>query len=150
MSVRVYQIALHAAPERPLPREITALGGISYERLLVAPGELPSFGLSFEEALERFSQLPLASVEPDGAVFCRSSPGSRIDWQLEGVFYDRAGSLLYATFTGNAAWEELLPVFAALRTPPSGLLFQLLQQGIFLDAGEFRRWLTAAAAPFPA
>ena len=97
-----------------------------------------SLNVSFEDAAEKLQKLPRMFLEPDGSFVWVSAQNGE-QWQVDGVLYDRHGRLMFVDLKGECTAEGLEAILAALGSPPTPLMFQLVQQAIFLDDGEFRR-----------
>lgn len=83
----------------------------SIETWQVPSIESQSFDLTFEQIIERLSQVPRIHTEPDGSfVWCGHS-STEVAWQLYGMIYDRAERVVRIELTGEcpqAQWLQLL------------------------------------------
>ena len=101
------------------------------------------FPITFDQAIDSLQTIKGMFSEPDGSFFWASSQGGP-RWQVEGNLYDQGDRLAYAELKGNCpegSFDELLRAFGWPGTP---LVFQLPEEGIYLDETGFRRF---AAAP---
>ena len=105
------------------------------------------FDCSFEQLMEAMHQLPNFYYEGDGSW---SWTAEQLDsrrrplWRLEGMVYDRDGHVFYVGTQGvcsPAAWQVLTSQLVV----PEGkrLAVCLTQQGVWIEADEFHRWLSA-------
>jgi hypothetical protein len=159
-----FYVTIHALPDAAKPGATIVLGrkgvrnqfanltseeAIGTERELVPdtfstldipPAALSiPFGISFEEAAERLSQLPRSCVEPDGSFFYGSAQGEP-PWQVDGNLFDRNGRLLFVDLKGDCPPEEFDRLLAAIGWPDTRLAFQLVREAVLLEEAEFRRW----------
>lgn len=67
--------------------------------------ERGQFDSSFEEVVERFSELPQMFIEPDGAfVWTGRTPTQR--WQIDGILYDFGGRLSRVEIQGKCPEDD--------------------------------------------
>ncbi|GAA4433898.1 hypothetical protein [Bremerella cremea] len=91
---------------------------------------------SFEAAQDRLVDLPRMLFEPDGSFVWTSEDG----WQVDGVLFDRNGRLHSAELKGACSEDALDTLLTAMGWPGTDMVFQLSDQGVFIDEGEFRRF----------
>jgi hypothetical protein len=136
---RPFHIALHALVDRELAESESELDGKPVRVL-----ELPATALthplpiSFEDAVERLSALPRMFVEPDGS-FVWVSNSADSAWQLDGVLFDRGGSLQYVELHGTCSKESFESLTGIFGNNEMRFVIQLMQQAIFLCEAEFCR-----------
>jgi len=134
-----FHTSVHAKPQQVAPGSDITVNGRLIHTLDVKPGMLSSaFQISFEDAAAELQKLPRMFFEFDGS-FVWVSPQETERWQVDGVIYDRGGRLMFVDLKGECpedALQQLLSIFGGPRTP---LMFQLVQQAVFLDESEFRR-----------
>jgi len=135
-----FHAAVHAIPQGESPWRAVVLAGKEYSSIAVPPGGTATpWDCSFEQAAAALSRLPRMFVEPDGSfVWTVEAPR----WQVDGVLYDRKGSLLYVELHGSCPAERFDELLVALGGPATRFVFQLLREAVFLDEAEFRRWAT--------
>lgn len=106
-----------------------------------------AFPLSFETAVENLRELERLFVEPDGAFVwvAAAEPGTRPEWQVDGVLYDREGRLVYVEAKGRCPAAEFDRLLAALSWPETPLAIQLQREAVILDEPTFRRYAQANA-----
>jgi hypothetical protein len=140
-----FHATIHAQPTDAVAGQAMALGGQQYRTLDFARESLSSatFGISFEEALAALERLERLYCEPDGSFVWVSSQGEP-RWQVDGNLFDRAGRLLFVDIQGSCPGEALDRLLAALGSPPTPIMFQLVRQAIFLDEATFREQSAAA------
>jgi hypothetical protein len=139
-----FQVSLHARAAGLEAGPPIQLDGVSYATLQVPPGGAATpFAVSFEEAVQRLTELERMHVEPDGW-FLWGGPvegwASAPRWQVEGNLYDRQERLLYVPLKGSCPPEELDRLLRALGWPETPLMYQLTAQAVYLDEVEFRRF----------
>ena len=98
---------------------------------------LSPFDCTFEEAYTALEALPGLLIEPDGS-FVWGAPGGRRGWRLDGVLYDAHGRLQFVELKGCCSCAALDQLLAALGWPERQVVFQLVEQGVFLDEVRFR------------
>jgi hypothetical protein len=135
-----FHISLHIRSEAVTSDTPIILHGQLYRSLTVPQDLLATpFALSFEQAGEALQKLQRLFFEPDGS-FVWTSPQGEPKWQVDGNLFDRAGRLLFVDLKGTCTgqrFDQLLSVFGWPATP---VMFQLMQEALFLDEAEFRRF----------
>jgi hypothetical protein len=99
------------------------------------PGPL---AISFDAALAALESLPRLFVEPDGSFVWTGTGPNGQPWQVDGNLIDRGECLAYVELKGSCPTEQFDALLRTLGWPAARLLFQLTQQGIFLDEPAFR------------
>lgn len=135
-----FHICLHTRPSIVASGEVVLIDGCAVATLAIRPDSCGApFGVSFEEASEALATLPRMFVEPDGSfVWVGGSADSR--WQIDGSLYDRDGRLLYVELKGSCPLAELELLWRAFGWPEQPLVVQLVQQAVFVEEPEFRRF----------
>lgn len=137
---RTWHVALHAQPTNMQRGEPQDVVGLMLRPLRVGPADQQhAFACTFEQALGGLERLPRMFVEPDGS-FVQTSPTEEAAWQLDGVLYDAGAQLAYVELKGSAPPPALDALLTALGWPEQRVMFQLVQQALFLDEADFRRW----------
>lgn len=98
--------------------------------------------VSFDEALERLTELPRMFIEPDGAFVWVSSIEDR-PWQVDGNLFEREGRVLIVDLKGSCPAAEFDRFLEALGWPAEPVMFALMRAGAFLDEMGFRRHAAA-------
>ena len=141
-----FHISIHLRPESAVAGPRIELAGRSLATLSVRHDALATpFGITFEEASERLSQLPRAFIEPDGSFFWGSPAGEQPAWQVDGNLFDRNGRLVFVDLRGGCPPEEFDRLLAVFGWPQTPLVFQLVREAVLLDEAEFRRWAAKGA-----
>ena len=78
-------------------------------------------------------------LEPDGSFVWVVDDLDR-QYQLDGSLYDDGERLLHVELKGTCDSTALDTFLSQLGWPTQTLIFQLVQQGIYLSEGEFRRF----------
>ena len=140
-----FNITIHARPaEAGVGPEID-FGGLVLRTLTIPQEALShSFGISFEDSIERLGGLGGLFCEPDGSFFW-GSPHDGPRWQLDGSLFDRNGRLLFVDLKGTCPAAEFDLLLSALGWPETSLTFQLVREAVFLAESEFRRWAEASS-----
>ncbi len=108
--------------------------------LSITPGQLTDrFELSFEEVAQRLTELPRMFLEPDGSFVWVVDDLDR-QYQLDGSLYDDGVRMLHVELKGTFDSTALDTFLSRLGWPTQSVIFQLVQQGIYLSEGEFRRF----------
>jgi len=100
-------------------------------------------GCSFESAQTRLNSLPRMLFEPDGSFVWVQENDGGTTWQLDGVLFDRNGRLHSAEIKGSCSEEAFDMLLSAMGWPGTDLVFQLSNEAVFIDEGEFRRFATS-------
>jgi hypothetical protein len=133
-------------PESAAAGPTIQLAGGSVATLTVPHDALATpFGITFEEASERLSQLPRLFIEPDGSFFWGSAAGELPAWQLDGNLFDRNGRLVFVDLRGSCPTKEFDRLLGVFGWPQTPLVFQLVREALPLDEADFRRWAAREA-----
>lgn len=97
-------------------------------------------GKSFEAAQKHLNQLPRMLFEPDGSFVWSGLHGNNQAWQVDGVVYDRNGFVHCVEANGLCPEQTFDELLSAIGWPGTDLIFQLSEEAIFIDEGEFRRF----------
>lgn len=95
-------------------------------------GQWLPLDVTFEEAAAVLETLPRMYFEPDGS-FVWVAPAGEIAWQLDGQLQDRGDRLDHVEIKGTCAPAACQQLLAALRGKARGLVFQLVEQAVFVD-----------------
>ncbi len=137
----VFHALMFARPAGELVTELVPIGDASWPSIRVPEEALHQGWLqTWEDTIDRLSQLPRLYTEPDGS-FVWASEGGR----LAGVLYDRAGRMCYAELFGDCTPEVLDQFLTACGSPVQRFVFQLPQAGINLAEDDFRAFVTRIA-----
>jgi hypothetical protein len=98
-----------------------------------------SFGVSFEEALAALVKLPRLDAEPDGFFVIAGDENGR-RWQVDGHLFDFDDRLHRVELHGECPPEAFDAVLRCFGWPAARLAFELVQEGVALEEGDFRRW----------
>lgn len=131
-----WHIALHVLPAGARTAGALNWAGQLLPTLEIDLAQLAPFSVSFEQALNRLERLPRLFIEPDGALVWVGHEAGR-NWQLDGVVYDRAGSVLYVEIKGRCPRPALEQLLAAFGWPHTPLAVQLVQHGAWLTLETF-------------
>lgn len=133
-----FDITIHARPSSACATKQLEVAGRTTRVVDIHPNSLvDQLPVTFEQAAASLEQLPLLFFEPDGSFVWGSGAGPD-RWEVDGLLYDGGRRLQYVSLRGScpqAAFEQLLDAFGGPRT---SLIFQLNQQGVFVDAEELR------------
>lgn len=135
-----FRMTIHRLPEAVCRgREIEVSGRRVVPLEATAEIGRAAFASSFEEVFARLAALPRMFIEPDGS-FVWVSDHAPLPWQVDGNLIDAQGKLRYVELKGTCpveAWEQLL---ATLGWPDVRLAFQWVEQGVFFDEPQLRRF----------
>jgi hypothetical protein len=142
-----FHFNLFALPESISPSSAIFLRGQQLCVLRSADGATPlfdaSFDVTFEEALAALAKLPRLDAEPDGFfVIAGDEDGRR--WQVDGHLFDFNDRLHRVELHGECPSEAFDAVLRCFGWPAARLAFELVQEGVALEEGEFRRWAQAS------
>lgn len=138
-----FRAAVHARPAAATIGPTRLLRGLDVPTLDVSPADaLGGFPATFEEVEAAYSRESRMFFEPDGSFVWRSS-AEETPWQLDGLVFDRDGRVRYVELMGTCPAERLETLLAPLGWPRQAVLFQLLQEAVFLAEPEFRRYAAA-------
>ncbi|WP_147274289.1 hypothetical protein [Bremerella cremea] len=99
-------------------------------------------GASFEAAQSYLNKLPRMYFEPDGSFVWVGETGDVAPWQVDGVAYDRNGRLHSVEMRGQCPERNFDTLLSGFGWPGTDLIFQLADEALFVDEGEFRRFVT--------
>jgi hypothetical protein len=102
------------------------------------PASAGALGVTFEDALAALERLPRLFIEPDGSFVWTGMTDAGEAWQVDGNLIDRGDVLAHVELKGCCPPRQLDQLLSALGWPAAKLIFQLPQQGIFLDQNAFR------------
>ena len=133
-----FHTRIHARPASPTPGPPVEVGGRQVRTIAARPADLGSpLPVSFEQAAAALEGLPGMYVEPDGYFIWVSPPGGD-RWQVDGHLYDRNGRLVFVELKGSAPPDQLDLLLGAIGWSGCGLMFEMVQQAVFLAEDEFR------------
>ncbi|MCE9551990.1 MAG: hypothetical protein K8T91_01245 [Planctomycetes bacterium] len=106
------------------------VGPLTLTSLQVSPQWAAAMlSLTFEEAVERLSRLPMAYIEPDGSyVWAGAGPPA---FRFEGMLHDRGERLSHVELMGHGCHETLLRLIAAVAGEPDHVMIQTVRDGKF-------------------
>lgn len=141
MSMYRFNVSVHARPRSLQLGPLVKARGLRLQTLSISPIVLGEpMGCSFESAQTRLNNLPRMLFEPDGSFVWVHENEAAAGWQLDGVLYDRNGRLHSAEINGNCTEEAFDTLLSAMGWPGTDLVFQLSDEAVFVDEGEFRRF----------
>ncbi len=136
-----FRISIHARPLGSIGSYPVVLAGEQYQGLQLEPTQQnASLQVSFEEAVERLERLPRMFIEPDGS-FVWVGQHAASTWQLDGCLYDREQHVVYVDVAGTCPPQQFDQLLRACGWPDAQLVFQILQQAVFLEELDFRRYV---------
>ena len=136
----MFHLVIHPRPTSAEEQAGVQLGIRRVATLSIAPGQLTDrFELSFEEVAQRLTELPRMFLEPDGSFVWVIDDFDR-QYQLDGSLYDDGVRMLHVELKGTFDSTALDTFLSRLGWPTQSVIFQLVQQGIYLSEGEFRRF----------
>ena len=136
-----FRISIHARPPGEIPSRSIRLDGTEYQMLQLEPAQRTRpLQISFEEAVERLEQLPRMFVEPDGS-FVWVGQQDASTWQLDGCLYDRDQHIVYVDVAGTCSPQQFDLLLSTFGWPDAPLIFQVVQQAVFLDERNFRNYI---------
>jgi len=138
--MRSFHAVVHRFTGRGSAERIVAVGDGSARGLDVAAEQLlEPWPIDFQTAFDRLEGLPRMYIELDGAWVWVGQSDDGIAWQMDGLLNDSPRGLMTMEIKGRtprAAWEELRGL---LVDPAETLVFQLMQEGVYLPEAEFSR-----------
>ena len=135
-----FRISIHARPFGSIDSHPVVLAGEHYQGLQLEPTQqTASLQVSFEEAVERLEQLPRMFIEPDGS-WVWVGQQAALTWQLDGCLYDRDQHVVYVDVAGTCPPLQFDQLLRACGWPDAQLVFQILQQAVFLEELDLRRY----------
>jgi len=134
--MKSFHCVLQAAPPTLPDLEEVVIDGE-----MIQAAKFPSldtrFVRSFEEVAAAFEALPRMYFELDGSFVWVVEKDKR--YQLDGSLYDDGERLLNVDLKGTCNAEVLDEFLGCLGWPEQAILFQLVQQGCYLQESEFRK-----------
>jgi hypothetical protein len=131
-------ISIHPRPANVTPGPTALIDNRQLPTCLV-PADWASATLprTFDEAMDRLSELPRMFVEPDGS-FVWVGDGSALQetgaWQIDGLLYDQGPRLSHAELKGTCPAAEMARLFEAIGGDMRGLVVQAVREGAFFEA----------------
>ncbi len=136
-----FNVSVHARPRSLHLGPIIDVRGLRLQTLSVSPVALGEpMGMSFEASQSHLNNLPRMYFEPDGSFVWVGDTDDRSPWQVDGVVYDRNGSLHSVEMRGHCPEQTFDTLLTAFGWPGTDLIFQLADEALFVDEGEFRRF----------
>jgi hypothetical protein len=136
--MRGFHLVVHVDPGLDHRRAMIYLIDREVEALDIDASQLTRpFSESFDRVVARMESLPRLVIEPDGALLWVGDDPLQ-PWQLDGQLHDSAMGLMSVELKGwvpGARWQDLL---GCLDWPKIPLVFQLVREGIYLDADGLR------------
>lgn len=140
MSLYSFHAVAHSKPKQAEPGTSVRVGNHTISTLALPRSALGQpFSVSFEEAAERLTRLELMDFEADG-YFLWSGGAAADRWQVDGHLYDRAERLLMVSLKGSCPGEQFDQLLTAVGWPETPLMFELVQEDVYVDEAEFRRY----------
>lgn len=131
-------VIVQGRPHRVVPGPALAVGHTRLATWTIPAGVVsPPLGASFEDAQLALERLPRMWFEPDGS-FVWTGDQER-PWQLDGLFADRQGRLVYLELKGHCPAAQLDQLLQACGWPAAPLIFQLVRPALFVDEATFRK-----------
>jgi hypothetical protein len=96
------------------------------------------FPITFEEALAALVKLPRLDAEPDGFFVIAGGQGAS-HWRVSGQLFDFGGRLHRVELNGECP-AEAFDALVACFGEADQLAFELVREGVALDATNFRQW----------
>ncbi|MHC2069613.1 hypothetical protein ACYFX5_19240 [Bremerella sp. T1] len=135
-----FHVSVHARPRSLQLGPLVPIRGLRLQTLAISPVVLGEpMGCSFETAQAKLNNLPRMLFEPDGSFVWVNDADGESPWQVDGVLYDRNGRLHSAEIKGSCSEEALDTLLCAMGWPGTDVIFQLSNEAVFVDEGEFRR-----------
>jgi hypothetical protein len=140
-----FRISIHARPPGEIASRSIRLDGMEVQMLQLEPAQRTRpLRVSFEEAVECLEQLPRMFVEPDGS-FVWVGQRDASTWQLDGCLYDRDQHIIYVDVAGTCPLQQFDQLLSAFGWPDAPLIFQVVQQAVFLGEHDFRNFVGGAS-----
>lgn len=131
-----FHCVVQVAPSELPPKQTCTIGEKDVQGFLL-PKLKTRFSKSFEAVSSDFNKLPRFFFEPDGSFVWVTEKERR--YQLDGSLYDDGDLLLNVELKGCCDTEILDQFLTCLGWPEKKLIFQFVQQGIYVDEEEFRK-----------
>lgn len=146
----VFESSLHRHPGDGLTLDRPHVDAWGTWPTVTVPHELLAVPLmvTFDEVIDRLSQLERMYAEPDGS-FVWVSAREGLSWQVDGNVFDRNGRVVLVDTKGSCPPEEFDRLLACFGWPGEPLLFQLVRPAVFLEESAFRRHAAARGAIRP-
>lgn len=139
MTLYRFHVSIHARPKSVPPAKAVLIAGAPLSILDVsAASQSAPLPPSFEAAAEALSRLPRLHLELDGSFVWRADSGEP-SWQVDGNLYDREGHLVSVVLKGCCPEDRFDALVRCTCESPTPLMFQLVQEAVFVDENEFRR-----------
>ncbi|PQO33802.1 hypothetical protein [Blastopirellula marina] len=136
-----FNVSVHARPRSLHLGPIVDNRGLRLQTLAVSPMALGEpMGVSFEAVQSHLNDLPRMYFEPDGSFVWVGEAGDLKSWQVDGIVYDRNGSLHSVEMKGQCPEQAFDMLLTAFGWPETDFIFQLADEALFIDEGEFRRF----------
>ena len=142
--MNAFHIGLHRITAAVATGPQATIAGREFSTLTVPqPTPQEALGVGFDDAVARLARHDGLFIELDGSfVWVGRTDG--FTWQLDGILYDRNEEIVYVELKGECpecAFEELC---RTLGLSPGQTMVQLMQQAVFMDWAEFRRFAFAS------
>ena len=137
---------LFAEPAEHAAGPMVSLRGLDVATL-AAPGGGPprlveTFALTFEQARDRLLAIPRLDFEPDGYFVVTGAAPER--WQVDGHLFEYGERLHRVELHGTCPDNVFDDLLYCVGWPESGVVFQLVHEGVTLRESEFLLWAMAA------
>jgi hypothetical protein len=130
---------VHAWPTGDVGRERISLFGFDVTVCRMSSQRLARpIALPFEDVLERLSALARLFIEPDGSFVWVDPSSNSPAWQIDGQLHDSAAGLMTVELKLAGVRPDWTNVLRCLDWPAQPLIFQLVQQGAFLDEDSWK------------
>lgn len=138
--MRTFHAVVHRSSERTARERTVSLLDTSARVLDFTSDQLHEpWPIDFQTAFDRLERLPRMYIEMDGAWVWVGQASDGTAWQMDGLLNDSPRGLMTLEIKGRlprAAWEEFR---GQLVTSAETLVFQLMQEGVYLSEAEFAR-----------
>ena len=132
-----FRTCIHPLATDATPSATVDLQGSGVESLRIESPPF-AFAVTFDRASEILATLPRMFIEPDGSFVWAGELDGK-SWQVDGVLYDEGPSLSYVELSGTCPPNDFDQFLAALGWPAAPVMFQLVEEGVFLGEAEFRQ-----------
>ncbi len=116
------------------------VGGLTLRTIQPSNDPCPEFPIAFETLLERWSALPRMFAEPDGS-FLWVGRIREEAWQLDGQIHDGRQAVAALEMRGAVPRQSLNTLIHSVGGRAEQLWWQLVPEGIIVDAQQFHRFL---------
>ena len=138
--MRTFHAAVHRSSGRVVGERTVSLLDTSARVLDLTSDQLHEpWPIDFQTAFDRLERLPRMYIEMDGAWVWVGQASDGAAWQMDGLLNDSPRGLMTLEIKGRlprAAWEDFR---GQLVTSAETLVFQLMQEGVYLSEAEFAR-----------